>query len=195
MAPADNRLTQLDLLALARAKLPTQVTERAALYDPLRSTPNNDVSSKNGGRPPVSNTTTEMGKTQPRAAGAVTSSSLPLREARESPWGKYEKVYNVELGGTVEVAVRKAPPMELVHARAFTTQASAKTLHLFRQLQHRNIVVALEAFTTDTSLYIILEHMPISLDQIVRSPAYPDDRQLAAILGQVSFGILFSNIY
>ena len=64
------------------------------------------------------------------------------------------------------------------------------TLMNFKQLMMRMYALehqffmqrcALEAFTTDTSLYIILEHMPISLDQIVRSPAYPDDRQLAAI--------------
>ena len=29
--------------------------------------------------------------------------------------------------------------------------------------------------------------MPLSLEQVVRSPAYPDERQLVAILGQVSF--------
>jgi hypothetical protein len=66
-------------------------------------------------------------------------------------------------------------------------------LHVHRQLQHRNIVTALEAFTTDSGLYIILEHMPLSLEWIVRSPAYPDERQLAAILGQVGFRKSFKN--
>jgi hypothetical protein len=36
------------------------------------------------------------------------------------PWRRYEKIYDVELGGPVEVAVRKAPPVELVHVRAFS---------------------------------------------------------------------------
>jgi hypothetical protein len=83
------------------------------------------------------------------------------------------------------VAVRKAPPVELVHIRAFATQATTKILYLFRQLQYRNIITALKAFTTDSSLYIILEYMPLSLERIVKSPAYPNERQLAAILGQV----------
>jgi hypothetical protein len=95
----------------------------------------------------------------------------------------------------VEVAIRKASPVELVHVRAFATQAAPKTLHVHRQLQHRNIVTALDAFTADNGLYIVLEHMPLSLKRIVRSPAYPDERQLAAILGQVSFRYSFKNMY
>lgn len=65
---------------------------------------------------------------------------------------------------------------------------------MYRQLQHRNIVTALKAFTTDNGLYIVLKHMPLSLEQIVRSPDYPDKRQLAAILGQVSYRNLFKNM-
>ena len=95
----------------------------------------------------------------------------------------------------MEVAIRKAPPVKLVNIRAFSTEASVKTLHVFLQLQHPNIVTALEAFTTDNGLYIALEHMPVSLEQIVRSPAYPDERQLAAILRQVSFRNPFKNIH
>jgi hypothetical protein len=95
----------------------------------------------------------------------------------------------------MEVAIRKAPPVKLVHVRAFTTQAAPKRLQVYRQLQHRNILTALEAFTTDHGLYIILEHMPLSLERITRSPAYSDERQLAAILGQVSLRHLFKNMY
>ena len=81
------------------------------------------------------------------------------------------------------MAIRKASPVELVHVRAFTTEASAKTLHLFRQLQHQNIVTAIKAFTTDNGLYIVLEYIPVSLKRIIRSLAYPNERELAAILG------------
>jgi hypothetical protein len=78
--------------------------------------------------------------------------------------------------------------------RVFATRVAAETLHVYRQLDHRNIVTALEAFTTDSRLYIVLEHMPLSLEQIVRSPAYPNERQLAAILGQVSSRISAESI-
>jgi hypothetical protein len=105
----------------------------------------------------------------------------------EAPWKKYEKIYDLELGGSLAVAVRKVSPIELVHVREFPNLAASEALHLFRCLRHRNIVTPLEAFTTDDSLHIVLEDMPVSLQRIIDSPAYPNERQLAAILGQVSF--------
>jgi serine/threonine protein kinase len=177
------------MLALAGAKSPTKVTERAVLYNSLGSTPKTDATSKKraGSRENALDASTRTEKAPSMTVRSATSGPLQLQAAWESPWEKYEKIYDVELGGSMEVAIRKAPPVELVHVRVFTTQAAPKTLHVYRQLQHRNIVTALEAFTTDNGLYIVLEHMPLSLEQIVRSPAYPDERQLAAILGQVSF--------
>ncbi|KAH7378887.1 hypothetical protein BKA64DRAFT_698219 [Cadophora sp. MPI-SDFR-AT-0126] len=77
--------------------------------------------------------------------------------AWESPWVKYEKIYNTELGGLVGVAVRETPLIELVHMRAFATHAAEETLHVYGQLQHRNIVTALEVFTIDSGFYIVLE--------------------------------------
>jgi serine/threonine protein kinase len=185
------------MLALAGARSPTKVTERAVLYESLGSTPKTDASGKKRAcsREDALDALTRTEKAPSRAARSATSGPLQLRAAWESPWEKFEKIYTVELGGPVEVAVRKAPPVELVHVRAFTTQAAPETLHVYRQLQHQNIVTALEAFTTDNGLYIVLEYMPLSLEPIVRSPAYPDERQLAAILGQVSYRDPFKNMH
>jgi hypothetical protein len=165
MGPSDNRRTQIDMLALAGARSPTKVTERAVLYESLGSTPKTDASSKKraGSREGASDASTGTEKALTRIVKSVPSGPLQLRAAWESPWEKYEKIYDVELGGPIEVAIRKAPPVELVHVRAFSTEAAPKTLHLFRQLQHRNIVTALEAFTTDNGLYVVLEYMPLSL--------------------------------
>jgi hypothetical protein len=90
--------------------------------------------------------------------------------------------YDLELGGPVIMAVRKVPPIELVHVRAFPKPNAEKTLYMFRRLQHRNIFAALDAFTSDDELYVVLGYISVSLKQIVRSPAYPNERQLAAIL-------------
>jgi hypothetical protein len=88
----------------------------------------------------------ETGKARSRPDRSAMTGSLRLRAAWESPWKKYEKIYDLELGGPVEVAVQKAPPVKLVHVRAFPKLAAEKTLHMFRQIQDRNIVAALERF-------------------------------------------------
>jgi hypothetical protein len=197
MGPSDNRHTQIDMFAAAGARSLTKVTERAVLYESLGSTPKTDVSSKKraDSREGASDALTGTEKAASRTVRSATSGPLQVRAAWGSPWSKYEKIYDTELGGPVEVAVRKAAPVELVHVKAFPTQAAPETLHVYRQLQHQNLVTALEAFTTDNGLYMVLEHMPLSLERIVRSPAYPDERQIAAILGQVSFRNSFKNMY
>jgi len=199
MGHPDRPPTQFDMLALAGAKSPTMFTERAVLFDSLNSrpTPKGDASSKTA-TPSLADTpdaVTRTGKAESRTVRPATSGPLQLRAAWESPWEKYEKVYNVELGGTVEVAIRKASFVELVHVRAFLTEVFVKTLYLFRQLQYQNIVTALEVFTIDNGLYTVLEYMPVFLERIVRLSVYPDERQLVAILGQVCFRNPFKNIH
>lgn len=111
---------------------------------------------------------------------------LQFRALWESPWQQYEKVYNMEIAGAVEVAVRKVSPIELVHIRSFSNSEAEKALHMFQQLQHCNLVTALDAFATDNGLYVVLKYMSISLEQIISSPVYPDERELAVILEQMS---------
>ncbi|KFZ13089.1 hypothetical protein V502_06774, partial [Pseudogymnoascus sp. VKM F-4520 (FW-2644)] len=96
----------------------------------------------------------------------------------------YEKVINLDLNGPVTVAQGKARHAGLVAVRAFPFAAAKKALYMHGRVRHSNIVEALDAFTTETSLYIVLEHMPISLYQIVESAKYPTEPELAAILRQ-----------
>jgi hypothetical protein len=138
------------------------------------------------GDPMDATSDTARGKGKQRMGNSATVASLPLRTAWESPWEKYTKEYDLNLGGPVVVSVRKAPPVELVQVRAFPTLMAEKTLHMFRHIQHNKIVTALDAFTTDDFLYVVLEHMPVTLEHIIGCPAYPDERQLGAILGQVA---------
>jgi hypothetical protein len=135
MGPSDRPLTQIDMLALAGAKSPTKVTKRAVLFDSLnpRSTPKGDASSKKRARSAAdtSDVTTRTGKAQPRTIESAMSGLLWLRETWELLWERYEKVYDIELGGPVKVAIRKASSVKLVYIRAFLTEASAKTLYVF----------------------------------------------------------------
>jgi len=105
-----------------------------------------------------------------------------------SPWDRYKEVLDLEhLDNSVTVAERKAPQHGLVAIKMFLSAAAEKALERHQRVKHENIVDVLEAFTTDTSLYIVLEHLPISLLQIVEGAKYPTEWQLAAILKQVRF--------
>lgn len=190
MDPANHRHTQIDMHRFTKVKTspssdssklpnwnsPSQTTLKRTL-DKKRPHPPDEDAPK-----PFPKTSKVSSKTdEPRVTGAV-----KLRTAWESPWEQYEKVYDLELAGAVEVAVRKKAPVHLVHVRRFSNAESEKVLHRFRQLLHPNIVVALDVFMNNDGLYVVLEHMSIALERIVTSPAYPTEQQLAAILGQVS---------
>ena len=118
----------------------------------------------------ISDATAVTGEVQPATVRSATNGPLQLRTTWGSQWARYEKIYDIELGSSVEVAVRKVPPVELVHVRAFSKADAETTLHLFRLLRHRNIVAPLDAFRGNDGLYIAFEYMAISLEWIVRSP-------------------------
>ena len=189
MGPSSNRHTQISFQNLEKT---TPVTSSSAELQrsntPIKSFQGNALDKKRA-RSPVEKALRyklETGETTSWSATALEAGALRLRAVWESPWKRYKKIYDRELAGSVEVAVRREDPIELVHVRKLQRPGSEKTLHMFRKLQHDNIVAALEAFTTDDSHYVVLEAMAISLERIVKSPAYPDERQLAAIFGQAS---------
>jgi hypothetical protein len=130
----------------------------------------------------------------PRTDDLGRSGDSLLRTRWGSPWEKYEKAYDLELGGPVVGAVQKASPVQLVHVRAFPQRADT-TLSMIRRIQHNNVFAALDVFMTDEILYIVFEHMPLSLDQLVGCPAYPNEEQLAAVVGQVSSTRLGVGLY
>jgi hypothetical protein len=72
----------------------------------LGSTPKTDASSKKraGSREGASDASSGTEKAPSRTVTSATSGPLQLRAAWESSWEKYEKIYDVELGGPMEVA-------------------------------------------------------------------------------------------
>jgi hypothetical protein len=131
----------------------------------------------------------DAGKTKmPKLSSIRESGTSALRDfiaRKESPWEIHEKVCDLDLNGPVTVAQRKAPLFGLVAVRAFPAAAAERALYMYGRVRHANVVEALDAFTTETSFYIVLEHLPISLEQIVDGAKYPTEWQLAAILRQV----------
>jgi hypothetical protein len=78
MGYPDNRLIQLDILAIEAAKSLNKVTEHTVLYDSLGSTPKSGISSKKraGSLVGALDTTTEKGKVQSKAVRSATSGPL-----------------------------------------------------------------------------------------------------------------------
>ena len=190
MGPSSNRHTQLDMLALVGTKpvIPSLESARLQGLESSGRTIQRNAPNKKRARSPEEDswkTAPETGKMTSRRGRFPVALASRLKAVCESPWTQYEKIYDLELVGPVEVAVRKGDPIELVHVRTFTKPGAEKALHMLQHTQHYNIVTALDAFTTDDGLHVVLEPMSISLKRIVKSPAYRSERQLAAILGQV----------
>ncbi|KAK3933676.1 hypothetical protein QBC46DRAFT_414583 [Diplogelasinospora grovesii] len=65
-----------------------------------------------------------------------------------------------------------------------TGLATSRHPGAFRQIRHSSFVTALEAFTTNKLLYIVLEEMKITLSHVITCSKYPDRQELRAILSQ-----------
>jgi serine/threonine protein kinase len=156
-------------------------------------------SSSPGHNPSPESATIKSSKKRHRSPEPMASNEIHTAQAYEtnaprdfklrmgSPWDWYREVLDLDLNGPVTVAERKAPQYGLVAIKVFPSTAAEKALERHQRVKHENIVALLDAFTTDTSLYIVLEHSPISLEQIVGGAKYPTEWQLAAILKQVRY--------
>ena len=101
-----------------------------------------------------------------------------------SPWRSYERIYQLRLGvgDRVTVAERKSPPFNVVTVRSLSGPRVEDKLRILQQIQHTNFVSAFDAFKFEQSLYVVFEHMPISLQHIAGNP-YINELRLASILG------------
>lgn len=108
-----------------------------------------------------------------------------FRSKHESPWRTYERGYELKLDEFVTVATRKAPLVGKVTIRKLAGQDATRKLDMLRRVDHERFVTLLEIFDYERTSYVVFEHVFVSLRQVANCPAYPTERQLAAILGQV----------
>jgi hypothetical protein len=108
----------------------------------------------------------------------------------ESPWNSYEKIheFQVGVGDLTTKAERKDLSCKVVIVRSFRGPNAKDTLQMLQRIQHGNFVSVLEVFSSEESFHVIFEHIPISLHHFANIPEYPNELQLASILGQVSSG-------
>ncbi|KAK3167992.1 hypothetical protein OEA41_004438 [Lepraria neglecta] len=109
---------------------------------------------------------------------------------KEFPWRIYDGGYDLRVGGLVTVAKKKRPVSEVAEAvaiRKLSGLSRNDSLSTLFQVQGEYFVKCTEAYESGADLYIVLEHIPISLVQVVAAPAYPGETHVAAIVGQVRF--------
>ena len=82
------------------------------------------------------------------------------------------------------VTVRKEPLRKCVNVKIFLEPDSQK-LRIIHNIRHDHIITVLKTFRFEGLFNVILECIVIFLVQIVASPPYPGEQELAAILGQV----------
>ncbi|KAL4766962.1 hypothetical protein BDW60DRAFT_212445 [Aspergillus nidulans var. acristatus] len=175
MASQDNkRMTQFDLASL-RAHNP-----------PLLKT---------GGRiPRKTEPKSIQGKPRdlvlPSLVSSVTNTPPRLPVQDGSPWKRYRSLYKENIGVPVTVVIHEEHPQNLLVIRTYD-QSRVSVSQALRAAPHENIITVQEAFKHDGEIYLLHEYLPLSLDRIVGSPIYPDEVQLASILGQVINGLLY----
>ena len=124
-----------------------------------------------------------------------------IRTKYSSPWEDYEKCWDLRLGvkDWITVAERRGaqsnavavksrpndPLSKLVLVKRFEGPRFEENVRKLQQVQHINILSALEAFTFERTSYVVFEYMAYSISYIAGNPRL-DEIRLAAILGQVS---------
>ena len=189
MSPLNpKRNTQFDLAGLRVKELPTiaesHVRERQQnSQDPLVSKPH--LQKRRRSRSP-------QDQWAAKRAG-IRDYDYGVRDA--SPWESYRKIYELKFDHFVTVAVENESPSRqvvpnesssrLVIVKKLSGAESKEELKMINSIRHNKIVMVLEIFRFENAFYIVLERISISLTQIVASPPYPGERELAAIAGQV----------
>ena len=185
-----NRDSHIDLGLIGRGRSPlTQEFHARSRSSPTTTTQ----------RTVAGDTSAQDGTSQPKETGISIgdqhSSGFPqaIRGEQEGsrvqhgiPWKIYEKGYDLKLDQFVTVATRKAPLHGKVAIKTLAGRDANRKLDMLHRVCHKRFVSLLEVFESDTTWYAVFEHVVTSLTQVVNSPAYPTERQLAAIVGQVS---------
>ena len=120
-----------------------------------------------------------------------------LKTTHASPWGTYEKSYDVRLGtddlfvtvaerrdAQSSTATRNHSLSSLALVRSFSGSNVEEKLRKLQQIQDISIVSPLEVFRVDEACYVVFEYMVYSLHYVTGSPRL-DEIRLAAIVGQV----------
>lgn len=113
----------------------------------------------------------------------------------ESPWRSYDEGYDLRVSGLVTVAKKKRsgitakgrPASKVVAVRKLSGSGRNTSLSILLRVQGEYFVRCTDTYEFGAELYVVLEHMLISLVQVVAAPVHPKETHVSAIVGQVRF--------
>jgi hypothetical protein len=114
----------------------------------------------------------------------------------ESPWRSYDEGYDLKVGGLVTVAKKKRPGSEMAKGRPASERVAIRklsgssrnaNLSTLVRVQGEYFVKCTGAYEFGAELHVVLEHMPISLVQVIAAPVHLKETHVAAMVGQVGF--------
>jgi len=153
-------------------------------------------SSPPSGLHPSSQPTPADGTSRKDGATSKLNGKASFKVKDESPWRSYDEGYDLRVGGLVTVAKKKRsgskmaesrPASEVVAVRKLSGSSRNTSLSMLLRVQGEYFVKCIDAYEFGAELYVVLEHMPISLVQVVAAPVHPKEAHVAAIVGQVGF--------
>lgn len=103
-----------------------------------------------------------------------------------SPWETYKPIFTCDLAGAVSICEHRRLGSKVVAIRSSLRTDREDSLHKYTRFDHFNIISASKCFKDNRVNHFIIDDLPISLEHLVASDAYPSEVQLASILKQVS---------
>ncbi|KFZ20230.1 hypothetical protein V501_00264 [Pseudogymnoascus sp. VKM F-4519 (FW-2642)] len=108
-----------------------------------------------------------------------------------SPWARFCEKFELNLGGYVPIVADLSPPYDLLMVKRLEGPDAAQRVHMLRRVRHQNFHNMVECFNFEGSHYAVFQHLPVTLDNIVYSPPYPTELELAAALAQIVKGLKY----
>ncbi|KFY97779.1 hypothetical protein V500_01918 [Pseudogymnoascus sp. VKM F-4518 (FW-2643)] len=107
----------------------------------------------------------------------------------ESPWARFCEKFELNLGGYVSIVADRSPPYDVFMVKRLEGPDAAQKVRMLRRVRHQNFHNMVDCFSFEGSHYAVFQHLPVTLDNIVYSPPYPTELELAAALAQIVKGL------
>ena len=113
------------------------------------------------------------------------TSVLNCKVQYESPWHRFCEKFELNLDGYVSIVADQSPPYDIFMVKCLKGPDAVPKVRMLQRVRHQSFHSMVDCFSFEGSHYAVFQHHPVTLANIVYSPPYPTERELAAVLGQV----------